>query len=104
MNPIEELMHLLNVLLACTALQASETRINQQDFLVQHWSCSSQEHVILVDGWRKWCTANNGYKYMGRPFFLEFDRMSAYYVNQFGEVMFRQGALMTNAYQPPCGS
>ena len=103
MNPIERLIDFLNILLACSALAASEQTINGQDYLVQHWQCRTSSTLILIDSWRGWCTTN-GYQYMGRPFFLEFDGRYAYYLDQFGEVLSGDGALVSNAYHPPCGS
>lgn len=103
MNPIEQLIGFLNILVACTALSATEQTVNGQDFLIQHWQCRTTHSTVLIDGWRVWCTTN-GYKYMGRPFFLEFDGRQAYYLDQFGEVLSGDGALMSNAYRPPCGS
>lgn len=103
MNPIEQLIGFLNILVACTALSATEQTVSGQDFLIQHWQCRTTHSTVLVDGWRVWCTTN-GYKYMGRPFFLEFDGRQAYYLDQFGEVLSGDGALVSNAYRPPCGS
>ena len=103
MNPIEQLIGFLNILVACTALSATEQTVSGQDFLIQHWQCRTTHSTVLVDGWRVWCTTN-GYKYMGRPFFLEFDGRQAYYLDQFGEVLSSDGALVSNAYRPPCGS
>ena len=103
MNPIEQLIRIINILAACTALSASEMRIDGNDYLIQHWTCQTDHRVIAVDAWRKWCTTN-GYKYMGRPFFLEFDKQQAYYLDRFGSVLSGDGALVSNAYQPMCGS
>lgn len=103
MNPIEQLIAFLNILVACSALATTEQVIGGQEFLIQHWRCNTTSHATLIDGWRPWCKVN-GYKYMGRPFFLEFDGRQAYYLDQFGEVLAGEGALVSNAYHPPCGS
>ena len=103
MNPIEKLIEFFNILLACSAMAATDTNIGGQDFLVQHWRCNTTDSVIHIDAWRIWCTTN-GYKYMGRPFFLEFDGHHAYYLDQFGYIRNGEGALLINSYRPPCGS
>lgn len=103
MNPIEQLIGFLNILLACTALAATEQKVDGQEFLVQHWQCQTTSSTMTVESWRGWCLTNS-YKYMGRPFFLAFNGHQAYYLNQFGEVLAGDGALVSNAYHPPCGS
>ena len=52
MNPIEQLINFLNVLLACTAMATTEQTISGRDFLVQHWQCKTTNAVTHIDGWR----------------------------------------------------
>jgi hypothetical protein len=104
MNPIEEAIRWLNILLACAALSADEQRVNGTDYLLQNWVCQTSQGPVHVAAWRKWCETN-GYKYLGRPFFMEYKELhEAEYINRFGEVQRGEGAQVMNAYQPPCGS
>lgn len=102
MNPIEAALDWINISLACGALMASASVINGHEYWIQHWRCETTRGVIHVNSWRLWCETN-GYKYLGRPFFVEYDELhEAEYLGRFGDVMRSQGAELSNAYQPPC--
>ncbi len=104
MNPIEEAIRWLNILLTCAALSADAQRVGGEEYLLQNWVCQTSQGAVHVVAWRRWCDTN-GHKYMGRAFFLEYKELQeAEYINRFGEVQRGPGAQVSEAYQPPCGS
>lgn len=105
MDAIAFLIYFVNMLTNCSAEKMDTIRLGGQDYQRQAWTCKVDQGPITVRAWRVWCETN-GHKYMGRPFFLEFRELGewAYYGNRFGEIQGGPGAMLENAYVPPCGS
>lgn len=106
MNIIEQLAHTINILIACTALASTEQTYSGKTYLIQQWQCTTSSGALHVRGWRGYCeTDNKQHAYWGRMFFLEFEEEhNAFYANRFGEMGGGQGANVTEAYVPPCGT
>ncbi len=104
MNNLELLAHLINVLVACTALPITEQKVGVESYQVQHWSCQTTQGPLAVRSWRRPCNTGHVH-YWGRMIFLELEEwQTAAYLNRFGEVQIGQGARLEEAYQSPCGS
>ena len=96
----------LNLSTGCDALKASVMTMSGQDYLVQSWRCEDKTGKVHL--WRTWqreCIAQNGYRFYGRPYFLE-DTTShlGIYANRFGEIQGGIGASIEQAYVGLCGS
>ena len=105
MNLLEHLIAMLiNGMVACSAQPIEAQHIMGHNYEVQTWVCQSTKGPFTIRVWLNECDTGRT-KYRGRPFFLKFsEEGTAYYLNQFGEVMIGQGAMLNDAYQPPCGS
>jgi hypothetical protein len=104
MNPIEFLAHLINILMACSALQMTEVKLNNTVFQVQSWTCETSEGRHVLQAWSRECTTGV-VRYWGRPFYLHIDDPdSAEYLDRFGSFHYGQGARMDESYVPACGA
>jgi len=92
------------VIVSCSAQPVTEQTIDGATFQVQSWICQTTKDQITVTAWRRPCQGEK-HAYWGRMVFIEFrDVHTALYVNRFGETMIGQGASITEAYLPSCGS
>ena len=103
MNPLEQMTDFINVLVACTALMATEQKIGMDYYQVQHWVCQTQNGPIAINAWRRPCQGGHTAS-VSRLIFLEIAGRGNWYTEQFGGVMVDPQARLEDAYQTVCGS
>jgi len=103
-NSLEFVAWLLSVLVSCSAQPVTEQTLDGATFQVQSWVCQTTKDPLTVRAWRRPCQGPKA-AYWGRMVFVEFREVyTALYLNRFGEVMIGQGAQISEAYLPSCGS
>lgn len=104
MNSLEFVAWLLSAIVSCSAQPVTEQRVDGDNFQIQSWVCQTTKDPLTVTAWRRPCQGPRE-QYWGRMVFIEFKEVyTALYLNRFGEVMIGQGAQITEAYLPSCGS